>query len=57
MVIELAYEDVDVDEDVDGRIVRKEATELLLLGSAPNAIRNSGRATCSGVNLEDREPL
>ena len=54
VVIELAYDEVDVDEDVDGRIVRNDATELLLRGSAsaPNAIRSSGRATSSGVNLK-----
>ena len=49
----LAYDDVEVEDAEEGRIVRKDATELLRAGSAsgPNAMQSSGRATSSGVSL------
>lgn len=51
---ELAVVHVEVEELVEGRMVRKEATELLRSGtvSGPNATRSSGRATSRGVNLQ-----
>ena len=53
IVMRLAYDDVEVDDADEGRIVRKDATELLRAGSAsgPNAMQSSGRATSSGVSL------
>ena len=55
--MELVYDEVDVVELVEGRMVRKDATELLRRGSAsdPKTVRNSGRATSNAVNLPRHE--
>ena len=55
--MELVYDEVDVVELVEGRMVRKDATELLRRGSAsdPKTVRNSGRATSNAVNLSHHE--